>query len=367
MPGIRCVDCGSPYPAIGLPFRCPVCGGIFDFDGPFTFSLDHIEPDLPGYWRFRHTFALPADAPVITLGEGNTPLLWETTGDEKFGLKFESLNPTGSYKDRGSSVLLSQIICRGIKEAVEDSSGNAGASFAAYAAQSRLPVRVYVPEAASGPKRLQIEAYGAELLRIPGSRSEAAKAVLQQAEKGVAYASHAYLPFGLAGIATIAYEIWQQMGQTAPATVIAPMGHGGLLLGIARGFQALVNGGLINREPYYVGVQAAACDPAVRAFEHGMDAMATAPELPTLAEGVRVKNPVRVKAVIDHLKAAGGTMISIAEPEIGQAYHQLAKRGYYVEPTAALAWAGYRLLRGKIPLPAVAVLSGNGLKYLPVP
>ena len=365
MPDICCVDCGSPYPAVGVPFRCPVCGGVYDFNAPFEFSPEKMEPNLPGYWQYRHAFCLPPEAPVVSLGEGNTPLLWEDFAGDNLGLKFESLNPSGSYKDRGSAVLVSQLLARGVKQAVEDSSGNAGASFAAYAAQARLPGRVYVPEAASGPKRMQIEAYGAELMRIPGPRSEAAKAVLTQAEQGVPYASHAYLPFGLAGIATIAYEIWQQMGRTAPAALIAPVGHGGLLLGILRGFQALRTAGLIDAEPYYVGVQAAACDPVVRAFEHGLSAMSTAPELPTLAEGVRVTTPVRARALVEAITPQKGTFVSISEDEIQISHQQLAQRGYYVEPTSALVWAAYRALHINLPQPAVAVLSGNGLKYYP--
>lgn len=366
MPTIRCVDCGSPYPAIGVPYRCPICGGIYDYDGPFEISPALIEPDLPGYWRYRHTFALPDGAPLVSLGEGNTPLIWHQEIGGEIGLKFESLNPTGSYKDRGSAVLLSQLLARGVKEAVEDSSGNAGASFAAYATRGGVPARVFVPEAASGPKRLQIEAYGASLMRIPGPRSEAARAVLLEAEKGVPYASHAYQPFGLLGIATIAYELWQQMGKTVPAAFIAPVGHGGLLLGAARGFQALVKAGLVEKEPYYVGVQAAACDPVVRAYEYGLEAIPSAAELPTLAEGVRVKNPSRARAILEHLKTTPGTIIAIGEPDIQTAYQELGRRGYYVEPTSALVWAAYTRLRKEIPSPVVAVLSGNGLKYIPV-
>lgn len=366
MPDICCVDCGSPFPAVNVPFRCPVCGGIYDYVAPFEFSPERIEPELPGYWQYRHAFGLPPGAAVVSLGEGNTPLLWEEYGGAQLGLKFESLNPTGSYKDRGSAVLVSQLLARGVKQAVEDSSGNAGASFAAYAAQARLPGRVYVPESASGPKRLQIEAYGAELMRIPGPRSEAAKAVLVQAVTGVPYASHAYLPFGLAGIATIAYEIWQQMGGSVPAAVIAPVGHGGLLLGIRRGFQALKAAGLVTAEPFYIGVQAAACDPVVRAFNHGLSAMNSAPELPTLAEGVRVATPVRARALIEAITPQTGTFISISEVEIDRSHRQLAQRGYYVEPTSALVWAAYRQLHNTLPQPVVAVLSGNGLKYYPV-
>jgi len=362
-PAVRCVDCGALYPETDVPYRCPVCQGIYDFDGPFDLHLASVEPDLPGYWQYRHAFALPAGAPVVSLGEGNTPLVWQDPSKKILGYKLESLNPSGSYKDRGSAVLTSQLLARGVQEAVEDSSGNAGASFAAYAARARMVGHVYVPESASGPKRLQIERYGADLVRIPGPRSEAARAVLEQVNQGVPYASHAYLPFGLAGIATIAYELFHQMNGTVPASVIAPVGHGGLLLGIMRGFQTLVKAGLTEREPYYVGVQAAACDPAVRAFNYGLQAVSNAPEEPTLAEGVRVKNPVRIRAILEHLHRTAGTLVSITEEEISAATQALGNEGFYVEPTSALALAAFKKIKIDLKLPVVAVLTGNGLKY----
>lgn len=362
---IRCTDCKAAYPLTGLPFRCTECGGIYDFDGPPLFSPERIEDGLPGYWRHRHSFSLFEGAPLVSLGEGNTPLLWEKFEGHEVALKLESLQPTGSYKDRGSAVLVSQLLGRGVREAVEDSSGNAGASFAAYAAQAGLTCRVYVPEAASGPKRVQIEQYGAKLMRIPGPRSEAARAVLVEADAGVAYASHAYLPFGLPGIATIAYEIWEQLGRQAPGSLVAPVGHGGLLLGIVRGFSALESARLIGRKPFYLGVQAAACDPVVRAFQHGLEAMTVAGEEATVAEGVRVRMPVRARALIQEIKADQGAFCAVPETEILPAFHALARRGYYVEPTSALVWAVLSTWIAKLPKPVVVVLTGLGLKYMP--
>ncbi len=365
MATIRCVDCSQPYPDESVPFRCPVCGGIFDYDDSPSFSLANLQHHLPGYWRYRASFELVEGAPVVTLGEGNTPLLWEVVANQPVGLKMESLNPSGSYKDRGSAVLVSQLLGRGVREAVEDSSGNAGASFAAYAARAGLKCRIYVPESASGPKRRQIEVYGADLIPIPGPRSEAARAVLQEAEKGVPYASHAYLPFGLMGIASIAYELWEQMGGSVPGSLIAPVGHGGLLLGIVRGFSALKKAGYVERVPYYVGVQAAACDPVVQAFFNGLKAMDNAGEGDTLAEGVRVRQPVRGKALIEEIQSTGGEFLAIEEGEISDSFIELGARGYYVEPTSALTWAALKKRLNELPQPIVAVISGNGLKYYP--
>jgi threonine synthase len=148
------------------------------------------------------------------------------------------LNPTGSFKDRGSAVLVSALKAAGVEEVVEDSSGNAGASLAAYAARAAIQARIYVPEYASGPKRLQISAFGAQVVQIPGPRSATAEAVQREAKEGIAYASHAYLPHGIAGIATIAFEIAEQL-KGSPGTVITPVGHGTLLLGLHRGFHAM--------------------------------------------------------------------------------------------------------------------------------
>ena len=307
-------------------------------------------------------FDLPSGSQPVTLGEGNTPLLWLDAGGETVGLKCDYLNPTGSYKDRGSAVLSSHLASRNIHLAVEDSSGNAGASFAAYAARAGIKARVFVPESASGPKRKQIEQYGAELVRVPGPRSEAAKAVRLQADAGIPYASHAYLPFGLAGIATIAYEIWEQMDHRAPGSVIAPVGHGGLLLGVVQGFAALHAAGLISK-PYYVGVQAAACAPVTKAFEDGKAEPETVAEQVTLAEGVRVQAPVRGAALLKAFSHGEGIFVSIAEEEILPAYDELGRRGIYVEPTSALAWCAWKHLNGKIPGPVVLILTGSGLKY----
>jgi len=361
---VCCTVCGQPYPAEGVPYRCPTCGGIYDFSSAPRLNREAVEPALPGIWRFRHTFELPHSAAVVTLGEGNTPLLEEHLGGRKVWLKMESLNPSGSYKDRGSAVLVSWLLARGVKEAVEDSSGNAGASFAAYAARGGLRAVVYVPESASGPKRLQIERYGATLVCVPGPRSAAAQAVLAAVEQGAVYASHAYLPFGLPGIATMAFEIWEQLGFQVPGTIVAPVGHGGLLLGLVRGFEALLESKVIDRMPYVVGVQAQACAPLVQAYQEGRaDSEADVEEHPTLAEGVRVRRPVRKNALLKEIERSRGEFVAIDEPEIEQAFTTLCRRGIYVEPTSALVWAALVRHGEHWPDPVVLILTGTGLKY----
>ncbi len=364
MPVVRCQSCHLPYPEQGVPFLCPACGSTFDFDGPFDFHMEKNASGQTGMWRYRQSFALSESAQMVSLGEGNTPLVWTDIDGVRVALKLEMLNPTGSYKDRGTAVMMSHLQDRGVKGAVEDSSGNAGASFAAYAARAGIAGRVFVPESASGPKRIQIERYGSELVSIPGPRSEAARAVLQEVEKGAVYASHAYLPFGLAGIATISYEIWQQLG-TEPGSVIAPVGHGGLLLGVMRGFSALQNAGLIKKAPYYVGVQAQACAPAVSLYMHRFGMDLPVHEDATLAEGVRVRHPVRAETILHEMGLDGGEFIGIPEEQILPAFNQAARQGFYIEPTSALPWAALSMARKVLPEPVVIILTGAGLKYNP--
>jgi threonine synthase len=364
MPGIFCTNCGSAYPNDRIIHECPACGGIFDFNQPPIFRSANIEVSLPGIWRFRDSFSLALDSPLITLGEGDTPFFWDIESKKEIGFKLESLNPTGSYKDRGTALIVSRLVQLGIKTAVEDSSGNAGASFAGYCTRAEIKARVFVPESASGPKRRQIEQYGAELVNIPGPRSEAARAVLEAVAGGQAYGSHAFLPFGLPGIATIAYELLEQTSGSI-GTVICPAGHGGLMLGIMRGFAALQKAGEIARLPYYVGVQAEACSPIEYAFRHGLTEIGNTMEGATLAEGVRVARPVRAKAILDSLQNGEGEIISIPEPDLIPAWQALSAKGIYCEPTSALVWAALSKLNHQVPFPIILIISGNGLKYYP--
>src|SRR5206468_1042953 len=194
--------------------------------------------------------------------------------------KLEFTQPSGSFKDRGMAVLFTALRAAGITEAIEDSSGNAGASFAAYAARAGLRARVFVPEAAAGPKRAQIAAYGAEIVAVPGPRSRAAEAALAAVQAGAHYGSHVYNPIGLAGNATAAYEIWEQLGR-APESVVLPVGHGTLLLGLQRGFKALRAAGLIDHLPHLIGVQALACAPLWAVQRYGREGLAMVSEAET--------------------------------------------------------------------------------------
>ncbi|MFH1183905.1 MAG: pyridoxal-phosphate dependent enzyme [Chloroflexota bacterium] len=357
---IVCLNCGRPYPDAGVPYRCPRCGGIFDDVEPLVWH----DPDAsqPGIWRYWRTL-LPAGERV-SLGEDQTPLVDATLEKRPIYFKCEYANPTGSFKDRGTAALVSFLIARGVTEAVEDSSGNAGASFAAYAARAGIHARVFVPESAAGPKRLQIGMYGAELVPVPGARSGAGYAAQRAAEAGVVYASHAFLPHNLAGYATAAFEIVEQL-RGGPGAVVVPAGQGGFILGMGRGFRALKDAGVIEKLPVLVGAQAAACAPLAAYHEIGVTGLGFVTEAATIAEGVRVRSPLRIDAVTRAVHESGGRFVAIDEGHILPGRDSLARLGFYVEPTSALVWEALRTSLAQLPDPVVVVLTGSGYKWNP--
>jgi threonine synthase len=362
VPVIRCTKCGLEYPQKGIPFVCCRCNNVFDFSGPFSFTRTN-DSSVPGIWKWGIQKNFDAKLPIVSLGEGDTPLAWISFQGKRIGMKCEYLNPTGSFKDRGSCVLTSYLLGQGVQNAVEDSSGNAGASFAAFAARAGIHVSVFIPTSASGPKKMQIQKTGAEVIQIPGSREAVVKAVREKVKLGMAYASHAYLPFGLCGIATMAYEILEQVGKM-PGTVIAPVGHGSLLLGIIRGFSALVNSNPSLKSPFYIGVQSEAYSPIVKAFRNGKGEVENAcSDTKTIAEGIQITTPVRGATLLYEISDKKGSFLSIGEELILRDDLELAKMGFLVEPTSALVWSACKEKMQELAEPIILILSGSGLKY----
>ena len=360
---IVCLNCGRAYPEDGFPYRCPRCGGLFDIP-ELHFDPGMVDDGTRGVWRYRHTFAgMRTNFPEVTLGEGGTPLIWSQVLGRQVAFKCEYLNPTGSFKDRGFTLITTFLASRGASYALEDSCGNAGASFAAYAGRAGIRAGVFVPICASGPQYQQIGILGAEVHSVEGSRTNVSEALLSHlAHSGAAYASHAWMPFNLPGYATTAYEIWEQLG-CAPGTVICPAGQGGLLLGMYRGFSALYRAGLIHSIPRMIGVQARACPPLWVLSTAGMSAMGFVTEGQTLADGVRVKLPLRGGALLQMVRAGHGDFFAVEEEKILPGRDELAFRGLYVEPTSAIVWAALEANLQYLEDPVVVVLTGSGYKY----
>jgi threonine synthase len=363
---LKCSNCGRSHPDGDLRHKCPTCGGVFDLDPPLRYESASDEPGGIGIERYRASFPLPPDAPWVSLGEGGTPLVAAGVDSRRIHFKCEYLNPTGSFKDRGSAVLVSALAAAGVSRVVEDSSGNAGASLAAYAARAGIAARIYVPANASPRKLSQIAAYGAELVRIPGPRTAVADAAAAEHSDGVVYASHAWVPLGLAGMASAAFEIVEQLGGP-PGAVVVPAGQGTLLLGLWRGFQSMYDSGSIGDLPRMIGAQAAACAPLWAVHQGGGVTLAWVQEGVTRAEGIRILRPLRGDAVLEAVHASRGTIVAVDEPTIAEGEERLAALGFFVEPTSAVVWGALQSTLTDLPDPVVAVLTGSGLKVEPRP
>jgi threonine synthase len=303
----------------------------------------------------------------VSLGEPVTALVKldaVAPGSKVYG-KLEGSLPTGSFKDRGSRALVAWLSSSDINHIVIDSSGNAGASMAAYCSAAGIRCDVYVPAAASEAKLTQIRAYGAHVFPIPGSRADVTEAAMS-ASSTATYASHMWNPYFLVGTQTFAFELTQQLAATrsSPATIVFPLGAGTLLLGAYHGFLALLSAGFIERMPRLIGVQASVCAPLARSFAEDTDA--ENPCSNSIAEGILIAKPPRADAVIAAIRKSGGTILTVDDSEIAFAFTQLARSGVYVEPTSATALAGLRRLppaeQFSFSGATILALTGSGLK-----
>jgi threonine synthase len=360
VPGLVCAACGSRFEAgPDEPWRCE-CGGPLEIDadplpdGPPA-SLDRDR----GLWAFDSL--LPVERRV-TLGEGFTPLVDAPAWEAAF--KLEYVFPSGSFKDRGATTTLSRAAGLGVERVVEDSSGNAGAAIAQYAARAGIDADVYVPAGVKASKLAAIEGTGATAVRVEGSRQAVTDACVAAVEEEEAawYASHAWNPAFFAGTATFAYEIAGQRGWSVPDAIVLPLGHGTLFLGAYRGFRRLERAGWTDGLPRLLGVQAEGVAPIVEAL-HGSGGTTATNDA---ADGIQITEPARRQQVLDAIEATDGDAIALGADETESARGALHRAGFYVEPTSAIAVAGLEAYRKNGTLSpdadVVVPLTGTGLK-----
>jgi threonine synthase len=354
-----CPACGTTLAADRPLWHC-ACGSHLNLaPGPGMRRGDIIASDA-SLWRYRAALALEKP-PRVSLGEGWTPLVTRDWDGAPVRFKLESQMPTGSFKDRGTAVMLNHLLEVGVGPIHEDSSGNAGSSIAAYAAAAGIPCRIFVPTSAPRGKVVQIAASGAAVEMIPGTRQAVTEAALAAADKSF-YASHNWQPFFIEGTKTLAYELWEQLGFNVPDNVLVPTGYGSNILGLERGFDELIRQGEVARLPRLFAVQAANC-AAFTAVWNGDENFAPQP---TMADGIATVQPVRTAEVLTALRRSGGGVVAVPEDEIAPALQRLGRLGLYVEPTSATVGVALsRLLAdGMIRSgeTTVAVITGHGLK-----
>ena len=360
-----CPACGRTTAADRPVWHC-ACGSHLNLVPALGIGRGDIDRAEPSLWRYRAALAL-AGPPRASLGEGLTPLVTRRWQGAELRFKLESQMPTGSFKDRGTAVMLAHLCEVGVGPIHEDSSGNAGSSIATYAAAAGLACRIFVPATAPRGKVVQIAASGAEVMAVPGTRQAVTDAALAAAASGESfYASHNWQPFFIEGTKTLAYELWEQLGFALPDNIVVPTGYGSNILGLERGFDELERTGEITRRPRLFAVQAENCAAFAAAWEAGGNDYVPIVPQPTMADGIATVKPVRMAEVLGALRRSGGGVIAVPERDIAPAVVTLGRLGLFVEPTSATGAAAVTmLLKSGTIRPddtTVVVVTGHGLK-----
>lgn len=335
-----CCECGQPMDIPTLQPQCE-CGGLWrlDYTAP-SFDLSLVDTQTWSLFRYRKF--MPVSGEIwqdMTMGEGMTPII---PFDENLLLKMDYLMPTLSFKDRGAAVLISHCKAIGVKSVVQDSSGNAGNSVAAYCARAGIACEIFVPEGTSPMKLKLIEAHGAKLTVVSGSRDRCAEVCRQKvADEGVYYANHVYNPFFYQGTKTYIYEVYEQLGRI-PQNIFVPLGNGTLFIGVMLALEELLAAGAIDSMPAVFAVQSEYCDPFVKAVSSGSKDVCGCEAKKTLAEGIAIGRPMRGKEILGYIYKHNIKVIIAPEHMIKKAQHDFAFKGVYVEPTTAATLAAYQ-------------------------
>lgn len=364
---LKCTACNASHGASMMTIRCPECGGPLD-----------VRYDAGANGGGQTWAGIPIPMPYhgpgrpVTLGEGDTPVTpvdWvaEQTGLGHVEAKLEYLNPTGSFKDRGTAVMMSVAGEMGVTEVVEDSSGNAGASVSAYAARAGIAAHVFAPADAPRAKLQQIAVYGARTHSVDGPREATTRAAIEYHQRrGLVYASHNLSPFFLEGTKTFAYEL--AANPPLPDHIVMPVGNGGLFIGAWKGFGELLAAGRIEAMPRLHAIQAEGVMPLAAAFAG--EAWSPEDAGPTIAGGIAVAAPPRLDQALEVLAEGGGRSVAVDDEAIVWWQRSLAAReGIYCEPTSAAAFAGLQRLSAEGHIASgdrvLVAVTGFGLKDTP--
>jgi threonine synthase len=382
---LSCADCGRLFERDAAEYLCPVCGGdphpaecgrgVLRAEYAAGRGLGRRFPRPGAIGAARFLDLLPIDDPSLLppLAVGPTPLhpapgLRAALGLPRLFLKDETALPSGSLKDRASSLVVAKAREKGHGTVATASTGNAAAALAAMAAAAGLECVLFVPADAPAAKLAHGLACGARVLRVAGSYDDAYALALEASlHFGWYNRSTAYNPYTIEGKKTVAFEIWEQLGRAAPDAVVVPVGDGAILAGVAKGFDDLRAAGLIDGAPRLVAVQAEGSAAIVDAWERGAPAVAPLARATTLADSIRVASPANGAWALRALRESAGLGVRVSDAEIAASIGEMGRlTGLFVEPAAAAGLAGLRraLARGDLAPGGTIVLlvTGSGLK-----
>lgn len=382
----RCIngECGTEFGIDERVYVCALCGDLLEIERAEQLETAKLREvwlarrmsnevrDRSGVWRFRELLPFADEVEVVSLGEGNTPVYdarrcAEFCGLDELRLKHQGNNPTGSFKDTGMTVAVTQAKKLGLKRVVCASTGNTAASLAAYAARADLACEILVPEGqVSSAKLAQALDYGAKVTTIEGNFDDCMRAIRELSETGDAYLVNSINPFRIEGQKTVAFELAEQLEWRPPDHLVVPGGNLGNSSAFGKGFRELVAAGLIDRQPQITVVQAEGAAPFAHFYHERGSEIVDDEDPQTLASAIKIGAPVSWKKAWTAVRDTGGRVITVSEQEIADAKAMIGRDGIGCEPASATTVAGIRKLVSdgviKKSESVIAILTGHLLK-----
>ena len=378
---LQCTECAATYPSDALAGVSPCCGKVLfaRYDLPKIrreVDRDSLANRRADMWRFSELLPVQDPDRIVSLGEGGTPLLAARGLGRKLGLehlyiKEEGLNPTGTFKARGISAAVARAVELGAPGFTMPSAGNAAGAAAAYCARAGLQARVFMPQDAPEANKKECILAGSDLNLVEGLISDAGRqAVAVAREQNLFDLSTLKEPYRAEGKKTMGLEIAMQLGWKLPTAIVYPTGGGTGIIGMQKGFQELRELGWIDSpSPKFIAVQAAGCQPIVKAFEQGALTSEPWQDATTIADGLRVPSPFADYLILQAIRETGGTALAVEDSDMVEAMREMATfEGIIACPEGAATLVGLRHLlnQGFLgPEDTVVLLNtGSGYKYL---
>ena len=377
----RCIECGKEFNSKELHYLCDECGRDYVPGIPLKGVLEAVfdYEEIGRRWKQKPDPLLfsavnPKFYPPLPVG--NTPFFrvripglkrgGTASSDYPIGIKFDGLNPSGSYKDRASQLVVADALQKGITEIVTASTGNAACSLACLGASAGLKVVIFAPQNAPPAKLIQIQVHNAELHKVDGSYDDAFKAALEYTKlHNCMCRNTGYHPLTIDGKKSAGIEIYIQNGYKVPDWIVIPVGDGVILTGIYKAFLDLQRAGITQNLPHLLCVQAESSDAITSYWETGNYHDAENPV--TIADSIKVKTPALAHWSVKALIETDGKGIRVSDAEIQEAQLELAKyTGVFAEPSSSATWAGLKKTVTKRWVNAdsdiVLLITGHGLK-----
>ena len=372
---LECPICGRTAPLDVLSPLCEACGEPMVFSRKAGERRPRLEKSHP-LERWLDFLPLDAIDPALTLGEGNTPLVRLDKLAAEAGLaglhaKFEAMNPTSSFKDRGTTAAVQKAVALGFRRIGTVSTGNMAASTAAYGARAGLETTVLLKEETGLPGLLAAGVHGPRLVRVQGDYGTLFHRSLEIGRELGIYFMNSVDPVRIEGYKVTGFEVHLQLGKRVPGLILVPVSSAGHFIALMRAYEDLLAEGLVDRYPVFVGVQAEGCAPLARAFSAGLERYERVAAARTVAHAISNPAPPAGNSALRMARAHGGMIIAVSDDEILEAQRDLASReGLFCQAESAVTWAGLRKLarEGRVERgsTAVLVLTGGGLKTLHV-